>query len=627
MRNLFRCVFISFLLLLLGVTQTAMANGSDEIKVYLNSKQVEFDAKPFIENSRTMVPVRMVAESMGYDVLWNPNSRMVTILSTHQRIVLTIDKKMAQVDGILEEMDTPAIIRESRTYVPIRFISENFGYDVEWDNDTRSVLITSPKPTPTPTPKPTPTPTPKPTVKPSASPSFDEDIPNHGTMDEEDDLTITKIFTERTANKLYLKIQASGGKIESPDTMELENPMRFVIDIPDAKLDMSTREINVGSEYISKVRFSQYTQEPNSVRIVVDLNKETEIDYGYVDGFFTLSMTDSPSEIKKVSAKQQGEDDVVTISSNTVLAPEHFVLYNPYRIVFDFYNTKCSADSTNFQGEYVDKIQFYEHPEKTRVTITASENASYEFKADGTDFKITVSEPLLPQVTPNPSASGEQYQKVIVLDAGHGGTEPGTLGMIDGEVVVKEKDLNLKISNKVLKILREKGYNVIATRTTDTYVGLTTRADIANSANADLFVSIHNNSFTDPAAKGTLTMYAYDDPKEGNNISGKTIAQIMQKELIKGTESQNRGLLKNPQIVVIRKTEMPAILLECLFMSNPDDLQELLNDERIDKIAENIAVGIENICIKMVEVDKNPPPSPTPTAGATVSPSPTPTGN
>ena len=196
MRNLFRCVFISFLLLLLGVTQTAMANGSDEIKVYLNSKQVEFDAKPFIENSRTMVPVRMVAESMGYDVLWNPNSRMVTILSTHQRIVLTIDKKMAQVDGILEEMDTPAIIRESRTYVPIRFISENFGYDVEWDNDTRSVLITSPKPTPTPTPKPTPTPTPKPTVKPSASPSFDEDIPNHGTMDEEDDLTITKIFTD-----------------------------------------------------------------------------------------------------------------------------------------------------------------------------------------------------------------------------------------------------------------------------------------------------------------------------------------------------------------------------------------------------------------------------------------------
>ncbi|MBQ7791967.1 MAG: N-acetylmuramoyl-L-alanine amidase, partial [Clostridia bacterium] len=177
-------------------------------------------------------------------------------------------------------------------------------------------------------------------------------------------------------------------------------------------------------------------------------------------------------------------------------------------------------------------------------------------------------------------------------------------GKIDGEVVVQEKELNLKISNKVLKILRDKGYNVIATRTTDVYVGLTTRADIANSANADLFVSIHNNSFEDSSAKGTLTMYAYDDPKEDMNISGKTIAKIMQKELVKGTGGYDRGLLKNPQIVVIRRTQMPAILVECLFMSNEEDMKKLMDEERLDKIAAGIAQGIENIYDKMLAVDK-----------------------
>ena len=78
----------------------------------------------------------------------------------------------------------------------------------------------------------------------------------------------------------------------------------------------------------------------------------------------------------------------------------------------------------------------------------------------------------------------------------------------------------------------------------------------------------------------------------------------MQKELVKGTEGYDRGLIKNPQIVVIRKTEMPAILVECLFMSNPNDLKELLNEKRIEKIAEHIAIGIENIYAKMLAVDK-----------------------
>ncbi len=603
----------AFLLVLLLLFQTVAALAEEGIKIYFLGNRITADVEPYIENSRTMVPVRMITEKMGYDVLWNPANRIVTIYSPQRRVVLTIDKEIALVGDDTVRMDTPAVIRQDRTFVPIRFVSENFGYDVDWDNDTRSVLITQPSPTPTPTPKPTSTP------KPTQTPDKIDNSSN-----TQDDVVINKIFTERTANKLYLKIQTKSGRIESPKTMELENPLRYVVDIPNAVLETNTNELNVGSEYISKVRFSQFTVNPNSVRIVVDLNKDTDVTHGYDSGFFTLSLTDSPSSIKKISASKKTSSDEVTITSNTVLSVDPFVLYNPYRIVFDFYNTACTADSFNFTGKYIEKIQFYEHTDKTRVTITAKENSGYTYEADGTTFRISVTEPkVTPKPTPGNNGNASKYQKPIVLDPGHRGTEPGTLGQIDGEVVVQEKELNLKISNKVLKILKDKGYNVIATRTTDTYVGLTTRADIANSANADLFVSIHNNSFEDPSAKGTLTMYAYSDPKEGMNISGKTIANIMQKELAKGTGSQDRGLLENPQIVVIRKTEMPAILVECMFMSNPDDLAELLKESRLDKIAKHIAQGIENILVKMVEVDKNPTPSPSPTPKSSATPTPT----
>lgn len=594
-------LFLSLWILLLPALMQLTADAADdEIKIYFQGKQITADVSPYIENDRTMVPVRMITEKMGYDVLWNPVSRLVTIYSAYKRVLLTIDNNIARVGDDTVRMDTPAVIRQSRTFVPIRFVSETFGYHVDWDPDTRSVLIT--KPISTPAPSPTPKATPKPTKTPAPT---DANHSVYGTVTDADDIIIDKIFTERTTNKLFIKIQAVNGRIQSPKTMTLENPLRYVIDIPDAILQTSAREVNVGSEYISKVRFSQFTSAPNSVRIVVDMNQKIDISHEYIDGFFTLSMKDSPSSIQKITAAWGGKSELVTITSNTVLSPEYFVLYNPYRIVFDFYNTACTAKSISYKGSVIEEIRFYEHPEKTRVTITAKEGAAYSYQANGTEFIISVTPPSA-SATPSPgSTTGkDKKSKLIVLDPGHGGTEPGALGQLDGNVVIQEKELNLKISNKVLKILKDKGYNVIATRTTDTYVGLSTRAEIANSSNADLFVSIHNNSSETSEAQGTLTMYAYDDPKENQNISGKTIAAIMQKELVKGTGGYDRGLLKNPQIVVIRKTKMPAILTECLFLSNSQDLSELLKESRLDSIAGHIAQGIENIIAKMIETDQ-----------------------
>ncbi len=565
--------FVSVFLLLFVVFNIVIVSADNPIKIYFQNRELTSDVEPYIENGRTMVPVRMVTEAMGYDVLWDQEKQTVTIVSTKTQIVMVIGSREVRIGNQTVTMDVPAVIQQSRTFVPIRFVAENFGYQVEWNQNNRSVLIATPdsetnvKPTPTP----------------------DNQSAQQESANTAGDIIVSKIFTERTANQLLVKVQTASGRVESPQTMTLENPKRYVLDIPNAILKSDTNALNVESEYISKVRFSQFTNSPNVVRIVIDLNKDTEITYGYDGGFFTLYIKDSPSSIRQITAEKQEGKDSITVSSNTVLSPDCFVLYNPYRIVFDFYNTACTANNLTFSGNYVEAIEFYEHSDKTRITIRAKENAGYQYQADGDTFRITVTD------VKNNTVNQENSKKLIVLDPGHGGTEVGALGKIDGKVVVQEKDLNLTISNRVLEILLEKGYHVIATRTTDTYVGLTNRADIANSANAALFVSIHNNSYETSGPQGTLTMYAYDEAKAGASFSGKTAAAIMQKDLVKGTEGQDRGLLQNAQIVVLKKTNMPAILVECLFMSNDQDLQELLKSERLEKIAVHIAEGVENI--------------------------------
>lgn len=536
------------LILIFIVCLLQMSFAKADIKIYYNNKEIVSEVSPFIENGRTLVPVRMILEALNYDVLWNDKTKTVTIKSTNSTILLSINSNIAVVNNKNITMDTKAMIKDNRTFVPIRFIAENLGYLVRWDEPTKSIFIET----------------------------------------KTTDTKILKVYTERFSDKLHIKIE-SDNLISEPKKMSLYNPDRYVIDIDNAVLQTDLREINVNSEFVSKVRFSQFQISPNIVRVVVDLNKQTDIATKFIDGLFTIEINDTKPIISNITAKRVGVQDIVTISSNTLLNAENFTLFNPNRIVFDFINTDITANQLLFNGEFIDKINFYNHSDKTRVTITVKEKADYKFETNDGSFVITIFK-ANDQETPQNNSNA-----LVVLDPGHGGKDPGSLGIIDGKTVLTEKEVNLYISNKVLKQLKAEGYNIISTRTTDKYLDLTARAEIANSANASLFVSIHNNAYPNETAQGTLTMYAYDTPKENMTVSGKSIATIMQNELIKGTQGQDRGLLKNSKIYVISKTNMPAILTECLFMSNPNDLQKLMDNKSLDKIAVSIATGIKEI--------------------------------
>lgn len=170
--------------------------------------------------------------------------------------------------------------------------------------------------------------------------------------------------------------------------------------------------------------------------------------------------------------------------------------------------------------------------------------------------------------------------KTVMLDAGHGGYDPGA---VDNEV--EEKTANLYIAKKVQELLQKDGYTVYMTREEDKYLSLSDRYNYANELNVDLFISIHNNSAETSKAKGTEVLC---HTSEGS----KKLAQNILDAIVERINTTNRGLKDGSRMAVIRNTNMPAVIVEGLFISNPNDAKMLKDTKVLDAIAEGIYIGI-----------------------------------
>ena len=169
--------------------------------------------------------------------------------------------------------------------------------------------------------------------------------------------------------------------------------------------------------------------------------------------------------------------------------------------------------------------------------------------------------------------------KRVIIDAGHGGEEPGA--MYDGR---REKDDTLRLALAIGQILENNGVDVVYTRTMDIYDTPLEKAQIANQSGADYFVSIHRNAFPVPGtASGAMTLVYQDAGVPA------MLADNIQRNLVE-TGFRDLGVQVRPGLIVLRKTQMPAVLVEVGFIDNPEDNRFF--DENFDAIAQAIADGV-----------------------------------
>ena len=198
----------------------------------------------------------------------------------------------------------------------------------------------------------------------------------------------------------------------------------------------------------------------------------------------------------------------------------------------------------------------------------------------------------LMEVSTGNNGSGEKG--LVVIDAGHGGTDSGA---VSGSRI--EKNINLSIALKTESELKTRGYTVKMVRTNDSTITLNDRAKFANDLGADLFISIHQNSFTSSSANGTEVYYTTSEPDSGfptqssNKLSkSKEVANLTCNNIASAIGTYNRGI-KDGNLTVLRNTKMPSILIECGFITNDQDFLKISSDNYQNKIAQAIGYAVD----------------------------------
>lgn len=195
------------------------------------------------------------------------------------------------------------------------------------------------------------------------------------------------------------------------------------------------------------------------------------------------------------------------------------------------------------------------------------------------------------RITPSLNKNTEKLHEVsqrykILIDAGHGGKDPGA----DGVSGNREHAYTLALSQKVFNLLQQESmFEPQMTRTDNSFVGLEDRAQIANDLDADAFVSIHGNTFTDPDVSGTETYYYADESLQ--------FAHEVHEQLAEATGFKDRGVKKEGWKVLTNSNNL-AILLEVGFLTNRSDETIMLSDMHQNRTAEAIVKGIKNYFMK-----------------------------
>lgn len=364
----------------------------------------------------------------------------------------------------------------------------------------------------------------------------------------------------------------------------LTGPDRLVLDIPNAKYSAAEKKIDTNGSRVQSVRYAKYGE--NTARFVLDLTGQA--DYTVTESKGKLLLTVKQPDYKNITYYNNG-DRVYFVLKGAKLTEGDEKLKNLFTESYDKTGLKYTI---NFPASQADigngTFKINDGLVKTLESSVNSEAGTAKLVfTSPIKLKYLVftrknqNETVITLL--KPAASKD---KLVVIDAGHGGSDPGAIYKS-----VVEKELNLDIAKRLDTLLTKKGVKTYMIRDDDSYVALYERAYIANRMNAALFISIHNNSIDDPAYGGTMTLFC---PQRSSAFGGKTFATLVQQQLLGILKTTDRKIIERPNLVVLKATTMPAALAEIAFITNSKDRTNLQSTAFRQKAAQ----GLYNAVIK-----------------------------
>lgn len=624
--------------------QAAAGNSAPE--VYLDNDLLRFDVDPIIDNDRTLVPLRAIFEAMGAVVDWNQANQTVTALKGDTMVVLTIGSTQPTVNGQIWPLDVPAKIVQDRTLAPLRFVGEAFGGTVEWDSTTKTVKVTSNSNSAannTDTSQVSAVYVSESLINLRSGPSTAYATVSSAQQGEKLDVLSqqdgwyqvsrggnTAWVAGWVVNTSPVAIATPGdppGNSTTPDNNTPGNSTTTAVKpvlIPTDKLWVSSVSAEDGIEVViesgSKIN-PEITEDGTKIKYVID-NKSVLNTSGLqrAIGDRSLKVTSSnqsnmaiieitlPAGIKyAINRRDSGKTEVLSIPNQIIQVSrqvsgakgDNIIIYTLGPCDFD---SSLKGDTLEVTLEStaagLERLEYdYSSPVLKKMVIAQSKGQDPTAKLtistkDLGDYRVfqTQDDNAINIVLAAGERKSVKRGNIVVIDPGHGGKETGAIGF-----GVEEKDINLKIALKVGEILEDKGVDVEYTRTGDTYVGLSERAEIANDLNAAIFVCIHNNGSTSPSANGTETYYYA--PMDNTDLfwqkeERSRLANCIQEELVAALGTVNRGVKNDQAYTVLVKTQMPSILTEVAFLSNEQENGLLSSRQFQNKAAQAIADGV-----------------------------------
>ena len=390
----------------------------------------------------------------------------------------------------------------------------------------------------------------------------------------------------------------------------LENPSRLIVDIENAMLSSSVeKEHLVGSSLVNRIRIGQF----NSTTVRVVIESISEINIFWLDGGpsgcrMVIDVIQVPSVFKDEKPKPSTPSTPITPSTSPTDTSKDDELKAREERARKAAEERERKEKEERERKAKEEQEHKEKAEQAEKERKAKEERARKAKEDRERRAREEREQKEHSQTPaTPSVPKSEVDKdleklmtlkgkVIAIDPGHGGNDAGAIGPTG----VMEKTVTLNVALELEKLLKAEGATVIMTRRTDKTVSpngakasaieeLQARCDVANAAKADIFISIHADSFTNPTARGT-TGYYYGETEGPKSIK---LADCIRKALCDQIKTPSRGT-KPCNFYVVRNTDMAATLIELAFISNPEEEDLLSSAEGVLKCAQGIFDGIED---------------------------------